>query len=158
MSKLPTPQRIRELFLYDPHEGKLIRKSTGFSDYSTTDHGYGQVIIDGKNCKVHRVIWAWMTGSWPEHEIDHKNLNRNDNRWENLRHATRSQNKANSRLYRNSRSGFKGVQKIAEDRYRASLRLNGKYIHLGYFKCPKEAHKAYCKAGQKHFGEFFRAA
>lgn len=50
-----------------------------------------------------------MTGQWPKHQIDHRNGNRADNRWENLREATNGQNRQNARVNKNSWTGVKGV-------------------------------------------------
>jgi len=50
-----------------------------------------------------------MTRKWPAYAVDHRNLDKGDNRWDNLREATRSQNMANTSLPSTNTSGFKGV-------------------------------------------------
>lgn len=88
-------------------------------------------------------------------EVDHVDGNHFNNRRSNLRLATRTENMTNQKLHYNSTSGFKGVTRL---RYRwvAQIQIQGKKRHLGVFDTPEEAHQAYCEAGRKYFGEFFR--
>src|SRR5882672_12012976 len=51
--------------------------------------------VGGIGYKAANLAWFYMTGQWPELEIDHKNRNETDDRWENLRQTTRSQNCTN---------------------------------------------------------------
>lgn len=98
-----------------------------------------------------------MTGEWPADMIDHKNRDRTDNRWENLREATRSQNNANRRA--SSTHGFKGATfNRRQGRWMAQTKVNGKRVYLGYYDTPEEAHAAYVAAAERYFGEFARAA
>jgi hypothetical protein len=98
-----------------------------------------------------------MTGDWPTAEIDHANGTRDDNRWSNLRSATRSQNLVNARKPSTNTSGLKGVSWDAErGNWRAYLTLNGRNKYLGRFADPAEAHRAYFAAARLHFGEFAR--
>jgi hypothetical protein len=86
--------------------------------------------------------------------IDHINADGLDNRHANLRLATVAQNAANSRP-RKSRAGLKGVTFAkGKNRWRASIVANGSRIHLGYFRDPRDAAKAYDAAAKKYFGEF----
>jgi hypothetical protein len=98
-----------------------------------------------------------MTGDWPPFEIDHIDMNGLNNRWNNLREATHSQNMMN-KLYPNS-TGFKGVsirRKCTIRPFVARIHINNRHKHLGYFKTAKEAHTAYVRAAQKEHGEFAR--
>lgn len=74
--------------------------------------GYVGFALETKKYKVHRVVWAMVTGFWPQGEIDHINGNRSDNRFENLREATRADNARNKTLYKVNKSGYPGVTKI----------------------------------------------
>jgi hypothetical protein len=98
-----------------------------------------------------------MTGKWPSDEIDFIDGNPMNNKWSNLREASRGQNKQNSRCPRNNKTGFKGVVKRARGgRYEANIFVNGQTIYLGHFDTPELANNAYYYAAQKHFGEFAR--
>jgi hypothetical protein len=77
----------------------------------------------------------------------------------NLRIATPAQNAYNSRRRRDNKTGYKGVSYIkASGLYLASIRLNGKTIHLGFHGSALAAYGAYCRAAPIHHGEFARLA
>jgi len=98
-----------------------------------------------------------MTGAWPKHQIDHHNLDKADNRWRNLREATRSQNQANRRAHSNSRSGIKGVYLEGRSgRWRAQVQHKGRTHNLGRFDTAEEARAAYATAAAATFGEYAR--
>ena len=91
----------------------------------------------------------------PQLEADHRNHNLLDNKRQNLRRATPSQNKRNRELQKNNTSGFKGVYWHKRTRkWVAKIRGNGKKIHLGCFVDKLEAAKAYNKAALEYHGEF----
>jgi hypothetical protein len=116
--------------------------------------GYGEIKLRNKGVLVHRLIHVAM-GLDPNLQTDHKNQNKLDCRRENLREATQTQNKANSRTYKNNTSGFKGVSfHKRQKKYNARLRINKEVVHLGCFLDPVDAAKAYDKAAVEYFGEF----
>lgn len=159
-----TYERLRELFHYDPATGlftRLVRQGhthPGEIAGGLSEKGYVRIYIDGRKYRAHRLAWLYVTGEWPENEIDHKNTDRSDNRWDNLRPATGAENSRNRRTPSNNTSGFKGVfwQK-REKRWHAVIDLNGKRVVLGRFLTVEEAHAAYARAAQEHYGEFSRA-
>ena len=51
--------------------------------------------INGKMYRAHRVIWLWMTGKWPENDIDHEDRDATNNRWNNLGDKTKADNNRN---------------------------------------------------------------
>ncbi len=121
--------------------------------------GYRLISIDGQQHYEHHLVWFIETGAWPTKELDHKNTVPGDNRFENLREATRSQNEANKPLRCDNTSGLKGVSWDRRRKlWRASIRVNGRHIFLGYFDCKAAAHFIYVIAADKHFGKFARAA
>jgi hypothetical protein len=96
-----------------------------------------------------------MTGEWPEHEVDHKNRDPSDNRWGNLRDATRSLNNTNAYLHANSTSGRKGASWNKQyQKWEAKISVNGRTHFLGRFDSIVGAHRAYVIAAIKHFGEY----
>jgi hypothetical protein len=122
------------------------------------------IVISVENVlyRAHRLAWLWMTGEWPREFIDHINLDKHDNRFFNLRLATKSQNMANRPKQKNNSSGFKGVHHYrAGEKYgkpwQAGIIVNKKRIYLGQFPTKELAHAAYKSAAQKFFGEFGRA-
>jgi hypothetical protein len=152
---------------YDPAHGVFLwrngyggRISGGLAGRKTTPHrdgGYWRVTIDNREYKAHRLAWFYMTGEWPSPEIDHINGDGLDNRWSNLRLATKSQNKANNRRYKNNKSGFKGVSwSVEAQKWHATIQVKGKQIYLGRFTDIREAAEAYRKAAAEHHGAFSR--
>jgi hypothetical protein len=114
--------------------------------------GYRAISLDGRGYRAGRLAWFWMTGTWPKNDVDHKNLNPDDNRWDNLREATRSQNIANQRGPSGTATGIKGVYPY-KDRYRARIKKDRKLYHLGVFDTPEAAHAAYVEAAKRLHGE-----
>lgn len=114
----------------------------------------GYIIIKYKYTKyfAHRLAWFYMTGEFPEDEIDHIDTDRKNNRWDNLRVATRTQNARNYKTKSNNTSGIKGVSRF-RDKWRARCGENGKEKHIGIFKTLEEASIAFINYTKK-FGEF----
>lgn len=168
-----TQANVQELFSYDKEEGLLRWKNpsgrygripAGAVAGSTSNkEGYRYVSINGKLYRASRLIWLWVTGEWSEEQIDHKDGNTSNDKWENLREATRSQNKANCGKYKRDKAscplkGVQAVQKKHSIRYRAVVTKDGVRRNLGNFDTPEEAHAAYLAASEELHGEFTRAA
>ncbi len=161
MASKITLERLKSLLRYEPETGDfvwLVSKARAIADdiAGTPAEGYILIGIDGKSYRAHRLAWFWMTGEWP-HEIDHRDLNRANNRWANLRECTRHQNKANTRAHRDNQTGFKGVSRNRRG-YRAEIIAFGVRRSLGTFPSALEAHQVYVAEAQRCFGEFARAA
>ena len=165
VGNIPDPTFLRQILRYDAEAGKLfwmIRPAEMFNDgVQTAEHsaarwnsrwagseaftaldsaGYRRGRIFGKDYIAHRVIWARQTGEWPKALVDHKDTDRSNNRWDNLRQATHSQNQWNKRLSLANTSGFKGVSLHKRaGKWQATISLNGKQRHLGYFDSPEQA-------------------
>lgn len=108
---------------------------------------------------LHRLVLSRMLGRdlLPTEDVDHTNMNPLDNRRENLRLATRSQNLANTKTRSNNTSGFKGVYfDKTKQKWRAIITVNKEIKRLGRFDTPEEAHAAYCEAAKHYYGEFAR--
>lgn len=97
----------------------------------------------------------WVLSVATSRTVDHQNHNTLDNRDENLRLATRTQQNANQGLLSTNTSGFKGV---CFDRNRkkwlAQLKAPGKKKFLGYFSTAEAAYAVYVKAATEAFVEF----
>ena len=118
-------------------------------------NGYRNITVAGQRLYEHRVAWFYMTGDWPADMIDHKDLNRANNAWSNLREATNQNNMRNGSLRKDNKSGFKGVTwRPDQQRWRATIKFNGKQNHVGNFKTKEEAAAAYDAAALTYFGEF----
>ncbi|SER52034.1 MULTISPECIES: HNH endonuclease [Pseudomonas] len=122
---------------------------------SPTTNGYIQITVKGKGYQSHRLAWLYMTGSFPADQIDHINGIKTDNRWQNLREATKAQNQANIRTRKDSRSGIKGVRwDRSTGKWLAEIRANNKVIHVGRFKSLDDAVREIRDARNKHHGDF----
>lgn len=159
---------------YDPGTGQLVwLPRTGCSKKirawntrfagqfagTITKYGYVRVRMPGKEHKhmAHRIICAFLTGSWPPQEIDHRDGNRSNNQIDNLRQATRSENSRNQGIRIDNTSGMKGVSFYSSTcKWLATITYNGKQHNLGYYNTPEEAAVAYKRASLSHHGDFSR--
>lgn len=156
-------ERLRKILSYDPETGVFRwtsgeRAGTVASSLNATT-GYVRIRALGKQFLAHRLAWAFVNGAKPSGCLDHINCDKTDNRIENLREATVSQNMHNRGIQRNNSTGFKGVyfHKRAQ-KYTAQIKVSGKKIYLGTFDTALDAHTAYCFAAKALHGEFARAA
>ena len=169
MKPLPLPpltqELLRSLLRYDPetglftwldYRGRFSR--VGERAGGPGNHGYWRIWIDGRFYLAHRLAWLYMTGEWPVGRIDHASGDPTDNRWRNLRSATASQNRANSRLAKNNLLGVKGVRLHRNGQYEARIRVNKRLIYLGCFRTIEAAKAVYDAAAREHFGHFAKAA
>lgn len=155
-----TAKRARELVAYDRDTGLFVwrlarRKCTPGKRAGCVENRRGAVVLrlDGKLYFAHRIAWLWMTGDWPNNLIDHRDGDPSNNKWENLRDATPSENLANMRKPRKNTTGFKGVGKH-QGRFRAVIGHQGKFVHIGTFERPEDAHEAYLDKAAALYGEF----
>ena len=117
--------------------------------------GHIVISINKRRYLAHRIVFKMMTGEEPPRYIDHKNTTENDNRFQNLRIATHSQNLANRGPQKNNKHGFKGVTP-SRNGFMSMITCKGKQYHLGRFKTAEEAQAAYQEAAESLFGEFAR--
>lgn len=182
-SQLPSPELLRKLLRYDSETGKLywlqrdvslfketaIRSSSHSCNLWNTRYsgaeaftcmsndGYCTGAIFGQTFRAHRVIWAIQSGTWPVNDVDHVNGIRNDNRWVNLREATRAQNALNRRSNAGSSSGYVGVSWCAPNKkWRVQTTLDGVKKHVGLFQTEEEAASAFDAIRANKNSEFVR--
>jgi len=157
------PKIIRDFFDYTPETGELRwrignkRRKKGELAGVSAANEKGRITVGFKGIliRAHILIWAYQTGNWPNNQIDHINENPADNRWENLRLATKSENMRNITLIKSNTSGFKGVGwSKASKKWRSYIKADGVSYHLGLFDTKEEAAKAYIDASKKLHGIF----
>lgn len=142
-----TQDRLKELMKYDPETGvftALVRtggRVVPGTVLGTLKDGYVRISVDGKLYYAHRLAFLYMTGVMPD-EVDHDDRDRGNNRWENLKETTHSDNAVNTPVRKHSSTGIKG---ITPHQGKFVARFKKKYI--GIFNTPEEAHAAYLVAG-----------
>lgn len=161
-----TQERLQQVLDYDPETGVFVWKrrpnSKNFDERyagriagGRNGHGYLAIEIDARAYRAHRLAWFYVYGEWPEDEIDHINRNGEDNRLANLRLATQFDNLANKNIYKNNKSGFRGVTwSKSAGKWRVIIIRDRKREHLGYFHNKEEGYEVYKAAAQQRFGEF----
>lgn len=112
-SKL-TQTKLKEVLHYAPDTGVFTwvrtRGSVSAGDIAGSySEGRPIIVLFRKHHRASRLAWLYMTGVWPEHEVDHEDTNPANNRWGNLRSATSSQNKWNQGIRIDNQTGYKGV-------------------------------------------------
>jgi len=158
-----TQERVKELFHYDADCGGLIWRVTksatapqGSFAGSVNQKGHVNVQVDGEMYALHQLVFLYHYGHIPA-EIDHINQAKTDNRIENLRACTSSQNKGNIGLLRSNKSGYRGVSfNTRRQKWHAQIKIHGKQTYLGGFDSPEDAARAYNDAAIEHFSEFAR--
>ena len=153
---------LTSLLHYNEETGKFTWKVTRqkgrageFAGWES--HKYICITVNGVTYQAHRLAWFYVTQKWPLQYIDHINGDKADNRFCNLREASPSQNRANSKINKNNASGFKGVvyKKWLKDKpWQAQITHNKKVIYLGCYATPEEAHQAYTNKAKILHGEF----
>lgn len=156
-----TAERLKELFDYTPETGVfrfrhdvragrngafLVASAGAVAGNVSPSTGYWYISIRGRRYAAHRMAFLYMTGAVPPDDVDHINGSKTDNRWRNLRPATRSQNMQNLfRAHADNTTGFLGVER-KRGRFAARIAIGGRRMSLGIFDTPEEAHAAYVAA------------
>lgn len=162
--RLPPVERLRELFDYSPITGCLYHKATGCGKKVgdvvgpvPNSTGYLHCMVDYVLYQQARVIWKMVTGKDPGLlDVEHIDESKTNNKWTNLRLATRSQNVNNMKKRSGCSSRFKGVTRYKDtDKWIAALHGKGTRKYLGIFDTEEEAHQAWCEAARDLHGDFF---
>lgn len=153
---------LKELFYYkdgalywkvNTGAKRVIGKRAGCLSKSV---GYWKVKIHKKEYRLHRLIFLYHHDYLPDSvDIDHIDGNKTNNRIENLRLATRSQNCYNSKKRKNNKSGVKNVYWCSHSKkWVGRIRANKKIVFSRYYNTVEEAAKAIEKVRHKYHGEF----
>ena len=163
---VPVPNYCEEWKLYVTREGNLYRRRSyknGTEKYvkigSKEPSGYMRFIVKNKGTILRGYNHILIARTFiPNHDekpfVDHKNGDRTDNRVENLRWCTSSENNRNRKKGEGTTSQYKGVYWNKNmNKWRVHIKMNGQK-HIGYFDDEEEAAMAYDDAAHKHFGEY----
>lgn len=156
-----TQAELKKHFSYDKKKGifiRLLQKNqfkVGEIAGSIHHTNYIYIGINNKIYAAHRLAWLYEYGEFPKKFIDHINNNRSDNRIENLRLATKSENNRNASLRKDNKFGLKGVT-LKDGKFYSQITINGKKKYIGSFNTPQEAHNAYAIKAKEVFGEFYK--
>ena len=180
MSKrhLPSPEELRQLLRYEPETGKLYWRARPESMFSADWHqrkwntryagqeaftadcggGYKAGAIFDTKIRAHIVAWAIFYGVWPEHQVDHEDLDRSNNRIANLRKASNSTNMMNGSKRRDNTSGHKGVSWSKQrQKWVVTVSANKKPHHGGFHDRLEDAVEARAELAARLHGEFARS-
>lgn len=173
--KAETHADFEEILRYHPSEGTFWWKSRPAKYFSSDKSwemwnrcwaekkigsldtkGYLTVNIGGKTIRLHRIAYFLIHGEWPKVSIDHRNGVKTDNRWSNLRHATRPQNQRNQKRPSTNTSGHKGVifDKVNETWYFQMRQDDGSRFTKTGFKTKQEAVDACRVKREELHGQF----
>ncbi len=152
--KIITYQKLKELLYYNRDTGvftwKVKTRNTKIKQIAGTIHnknGYRSIRILGKAYGAHRLAWLYLYGSFPKGEIDHINHIKDDNRVNNLREASPTENQQNRPMSKNNNSGHCGVHfDKARQKWIVHIGIGGKTKHLGRFTKKEDAIESRKKA------------
>lgn len=143
--------------IFDYEDGNLIwkigRNKGKTAGYLNTT-GYKRVTVKNKSFAVHRLIYILFNKESPKY-IDHIDGNPLNNKIENLRKCTASQNQYNRGLSKNNKSGVKGVRWDSQYRkWRAMIGIENKYVHIGRYETIEQAKEAIEQVRKEQHKEF----
>lgn len=155
---------LLDMFIYNPETGVFIRRKTSgnkvMGSRAGTLHstGYRYIEILGSSYSEHRLAWFYIHGYWPTNNIDHIDGSKSNNKLNNLREATQSDNGKNRILSKNNSTGHTGVSFYTPlNKYVAKITIDKKQKHIGYYTTIEEAVSARKDAELLHFGEYRNA-
>lgn len=154
-----TQALIKDMFKYRD-DGQLIRKFKTVGPQKdiagcVEKRGFTRVSVKNKRFRLHQLIFLYHHGYIPE-EIDHIDRNPLNNRVDNLRDVSRSQNQMNATKTRQSlTSKYKGVSWHKRDNcWEAYIMCDGISHYLGRYTDENDAAEAYNYYAIEYFGEY----
>lgn len=163
MTNILTAEFVRSAIHYDPATGiitwrsrddVLPRVNKRFAGKRAAiplgPDCYPLIRLKGRLYGAHRIIWLYVTGKWPEREIDHRDCDKGNNIWTNLREATPTENKGNQKRRVDNTTGLKGVcYRPKRKKWTAQIKDGPKIRYLGIFECPVAAHLTWVVAADR---------
>lgn len=154
-----TQKELKQYLNYDPDTGVFTWKVTKRKDMkpgsiagTISVNGYWVIRINDKLYYAHRLAFLYMEGYFPEHQVDHINRIKDDNRWCNLREVSRQCNSKNCGPSSKNTSGIVGVIWLKRDnKWCSRIAINKKQIGLGTFESKADAARARLE-GEKKYG------
>jgi hypothetical protein len=164
-----TQERVRELFRYEPETGRILNRfdrgtnakaneeaGWEWTNYRFNSIKYRCIYVDGNTYRVHRLIWLYVYGYFPEETIDHIDGDGLNNRIDNLRLASMLEQAQNRKMRSNNTSGVRGVfWNKATNSWRARIKNEGIEYHLGMFNELEEAKNARLQAERRLYTDGF---
>jgi len=159
--KTLTQERLYQLLHYNPDTGEWFwKENSGFGRKpknqpagSLHPDGYRYIKIDGKTYKSSRLAFLYMTGKFPTNTADHIDKIRNNDRWGNLRDATRTEQCLNRTKFKRRKSEDdclpKGVYRSGK-KYQVSLKIDYKFHYFGTYESISEASSVAEEMASKH--------
>ena len=142
--------------LIDDADWPLVCRFRWFADKGhSTFYAVTKVLREGggmRNVSMHRMLLGLTD---PRIHTDHRDGNGLNNTRSNLRTCTHAENRRNTGVNSNNKSGFKGVSwDKSSGKWRATIMANRKQKSLGCFTTPEAAYEAYCRAAVELHGAF----
>jgi hypothetical protein len=163
MEQRLTKERIDHLFDYkdgkfywknpSKHRKHLVGKEAGTTQ-PTNGKLYVTIQVDGAKIKRGRLVFFYINGEFPQPCVDHINGNSLDDRPENLRQATMTENAWNHKSRSKKTNLPMGVRLAKSGRFVARIACHGKSLCLGTFKTMEEAQQVYLSKREELYGEF----
>lgn len=150
-------EELRRVLNYNPDTGVMTWKfAVGNRIKAGSPAGYVsqgrlRITFRGDYYYAHRLAWLLTYGKWPEKFVDHIDGNPLNNRITNLRDVSHNVNSQNQREARvDNQTGLLGVSPYKKSgKFKATIQVNGKAKHLGYFSTKEEAYMVYLVAKQE---------
>lgn len=151
-----TAEQLREWLIYEPETGLFRyrvprgRMPKGTIAGTVREDFRVDINLGGRVYRASRLAWLYMTGGWPQYEVDHRDCVPSNNIWTNLRDVTSTVNKQNIRRAQSNKkhSPLLGAQRVSNrpGLWKSQITVNGRRIALGCFHSDVAAHEAYIRA------------
>jgi hypothetical protein len=177
LKPLPPVEHLHECLTYNPETG-VFRWKTRPQEHFHDNHawstwnskfagmiaggirkdGYRRITVNDRRYFAHRIAYKIMTGKEPPPGLDHKDIDPSNNRWDNLRPATQSEQAFNHGRHKHNNCGYRGVHRVSQKRERwcSQIMARGIRYYLGTFSSSEGASIAYEIAARELHGEFYR--